>query len=162
LYNHPMPMKTADEQRAYQLRWVTKRRTDWITENGPCKKCGSSESLEVDHIDPSTKSMHPAQIWGRREEERRKELAKCQVLCKPCHRKKTNSELRRAPCGTNSKYRAGCRCAACLADHMRYDREWRKRKKAGRERQPRSAACKADVRKGTPGAAPGTGTIFGG
>ena len=123
-----MPMKTAEEQRNYQLQWVLSRRLDWIAENGPCKKCGSLDSLEVDHIDPSLKSMSPSQIWGRTKSERDKELKKCQVLCKPCHLAKTLTERKHAQCGSDSKYRAGCRCDSCRKEHVRVNNEWRWRK----------------------------------
>lgn len=76
-----------DYQREYQRGWVKSRRQKWIDANGPCKACGSSENLEVDHVDPIRKVSH--RIWSWTAERREKELRKCQVLCRPCHRKKT-------------------------------------------------------------------------
>jgi len=92
------------------------RREAWINENGPCKKCGSSENLEVDHIKRELKTMHTASIWGRREEARKKELANCQVLCKSCHLEKTLSEMPRASHGSVTMYEDyRCRCDDCRA-----------------------------------------------
>lgn len=66
------------------------RRAEWLRVNGPCQICRSKKDLEVDHIDPSTKVSH--RIWGWRGERRNLELAKCQVLCKRCHKKKTKEQ----------------------------------------------------------------------
>jgi hypothetical protein len=60
-----------------------------------CVRCGSVESLELDHIDPATKVHHT--VWDWSPARRETELAKCQVLCPPCHIVKTieNGEHRR-------------------------------------------------------------------
>lgn len=63
-------------------------RKKWFTENGPCKKCGSEESLELDHINPEEKVAHT--VWSWTPMRRELELAKCQVLCRKCHREKTS------------------------------------------------------------------------
>lgn len=55
-----------------------------------CVRCGSTRELEIDHIDPSTKTTSKFWMMGRARREA--ELAKCQVLCKPCHIKKTHLE----------------------------------------------------------------------
>lgn len=129
-----MPMKTKEEQRAYQRQWIAKRRLDWIEENGPCVSCGSSSRLEVDHIDPSTKSMPVRDIWSRREEVRNAELSKCQVLCYECHKKKTAKDLSdhftiARECGTRQKYAQGCRCEPCTEALRAHWRERRAKKK---------------------------------
>jgi 5-methylcytosine-specific restriction endonuclease McrA len=83
-----------EKQRAAQAAWyqsvVRQRRTDWLAKNGPCRKCGSSDRLEVDHINPADKVSHAVWTWS--DERRAAELAKCQVLCKPCHLRKTVAE----------------------------------------------------------------------
>ena len=111
-----MPLKDPDAQREFQRAWMRSRRMSWIEEQGgKCNNCGSTERLEVDHIDPKTKSCNPAAIWSGTEERRRAELAKCQVLCYACHREKTSSERRETakPCGTAAAYARGCRCDSC-------------------------------------------------
>jgi 5-methylcytosine-specific restriction endonuclease McrA len=87
-----MAYKNKEKQREYQLKWITKRRSDWIkSQGGECAECGSSDQLEVDHIDPKTKKWNPAQIWSRNQSSRDKELEKCQVLCYECHNTKSSA-----------------------------------------------------------------------
>lgn len=62
--------------------------------NGPCRKCGGSDRLQLDHINPRTKISHDVWLWGK--ERREAELAKCQVLCTPCHAKKTRPSQQKA------------------------------------------------------------------
>lgn len=76
----------------YQSAWMKKRRETWLAANGPCRLCGSSERLEVDHIDHSTKVDH--RVWSWSDERRKAELAKCQVLCHDCHKRKTAEHSR--------------------------------------------------------------------
>ena len=98
-----MAYKDPEKRREYQRHWIAKRRSDWIEANGPCP-CGSTEDLEVDHIDAASKLMNPASIWGRREEARLAELAKCQVLCKRCHVLKSLPERARGTQVWTSKF----------------------------------------------------------
>lgn len=98
-----MPYKDPARQREFQRLWMAKRRSDWIAQNGPCVTCGSSENLEVDHIDPKTKCMSPRAIWSRRAEDRMAELAKCQVLCRGCHSAKTRVLLSVVPRGPGGR-----------------------------------------------------------
>lgn len=90
-----------------------KKRNEWLLKNGPCATCGSLLNLEVDHIDPRDKSfrINFSLSLGRI----KKELDKCQVLCKACHREKTNKELSRPIThGTTSGYQYyKCRCSLC-------------------------------------------------
>lgn len=53
---------------------------------GECVMCGSVERLEIDHIDPSTKSFSLAKGWGKPWAVILEELAKCQLLCYECHK----------------------------------------------------------------------------
>jgi hypothetical protein len=87
-----MGYKDKDKQREYARIWMAKRRQDWIdSQGGKCVQCGSVDRLEVDHIDPSLKVWTPSNIWSRKQEDRDRELAKCQILCDKCHSIK-NSE----------------------------------------------------------------------
>ncbi len=119
------PMKSKTEQREYQRRWMRARRDRWLQENGPCRRCGSEESLEVDHIDPQTKVTHAVWSWSKARRDR--ELAKCQVLCKVCHKAKSDAAMRvHSPCGTRQSYNKGCRCPNCRSAHAQYHRQRRK------------------------------------
>lgn len=106
-----MPMATREAQRAYQLEWMLRRRAQWITENGPCRKCGSSDRLEVDHIDRMAKTLMPARLWSLAPNNplRVAELAKCQVLCHACHLAKTTDELSFA-CTEHRRRKKRCDC----------------------------------------------------
>ena len=89
-----MPMATREAQREYQNSWVQARRAKWLSENGPCVLCGSDLDLQVDHIDPATKEIHVATLWGMSEKNPKRvaELAKCRVLCAECHLVKSKTE----------------------------------------------------------------------
>lgn len=104
-----------DAKRAYDVAWRKARRDEWIeSQGGKCVDCGSSNKLEVDHINPTTKSTNPTNLWSRRKEIRDAELVKCTVRCYDCHEKKTTSEQSiDHPHGTYSRYSKGCRCNKC-------------------------------------------------
>lgn len=104
-----------DKKREYQREWMTKRRQEWIdSKGGCCTKCGSTDSLEVDHIDPKLKTMHTASIWGRAEHIRFAELENCQVLCYDCHLEKTIAQRKPTTHGTYQMYQNHkCRCSVC-------------------------------------------------
>jgi len=86
-------MRTKEEQRRYQNEWVKRRRLEWIKENGPCVKCGTWSNLQVDHKVNLEKEIATRSLWSLspKNPQRVKELAKCQVLCRKCHRGKTDS-----------------------------------------------------------------------
>jgi len=98
--------------RKYNRERAAKARREWMAGKS-CVKCGSIDRLEVDHINPAEKVGH--NVWSWSAERRAAELAKCQVLCSPCHHEKTrldNWGERRH--GTSGMYRNGrCRCADC-------------------------------------------------
>lgn len=54
---------------------------------GRCVRCHGTERLQFDHVDPRTKTEHRIWTWGAAR--RQAELAKCQLLCEPCHIQKT-------------------------------------------------------------------------
>ena len=89
-----MPYKDRRVMREFQREWRAKRRADYF-EDRSCVKCGSTEKLELDHIDPSTKKYNPNRLWSMSDSnpDKMAELSKCQVLCKECHDGKTRGDL---------------------------------------------------------------------
>jgi hypothetical protein len=64
---------------------------------GKCVECGCTETLEFDHIDPSTKSFNIAAGYTKPKETLLAEVAKCQLLCNKCHIKKTKKDSKFRP-----------------------------------------------------------------
>jgi hypothetical protein len=100
---------TPEAKRAYQREWLRKRRDAWFKDK-TCAACGSADDLHLHHRDPAQKVQH--RVWSWREDRRLAELAKCDVLCGPCHRAH-HQRLDSFPCGTEAAYKKGCRCPLC-------------------------------------------------
>ena len=86
-----------------------------------CAKCGSTESLEIDHIDWRTKEFTVSKLWSTKDKNRLfLELEKCQLLCTDCHKTKTRediAEIHTKPPKHGTMYawmKRGCRCDLCL------------------------------------------------
>lgn len=112
--------------------------------DGRCAYCGATGKLEFDHIDPKTKLADLADLWLLASRVRLDaEIAKCQLLCGPCHRIKSVQErpkVERKPivnrykrkrllpnnkvrqCGTLSGYTGGCKCEPCRDASRLYGR----------------------------------------
>ena len=113
-----MPFANPEDKRAYDRERAARLRREWLLANGPCR-CGSWEDLEMHHKDPAQKVSH--RIWNWSAERRAAELAKCEPLCKRCHKAETRAMLQRHhPCGTRGRYKKGCRCAPCTAANTAY------------------------------------------
>lgn len=56
-----------------------------------CVDCGESDPLvlEFDHIDPTTKHMHIADMRYHSVERTKGEVEKCEVVCANCHKRRT-------------------------------------------------------------------------
>lgn len=82
----------------YDSRW------DWIrAKGGRCAECGIDKMhlLQIDHIDPTQKDpvlkeRRPfgSDIFKMPVGRRIRELGKCQVLCRACHRRKSGAEAK--------------------------------------------------------------------
>jgi hypothetical protein len=64
---------------------------------GKCVECGCTETLQFDHIDPSTKSFNIATGYTKPKEVLLEEVAKCQLLCNKCHIEKTKKDAKFRP-----------------------------------------------------------------
>lgn len=121
---------TGDQKREYQRKWIAERRAAWF-KGKTCVICGSSEELELDHVDRKTKITN--RIWSWAKERQEVELAKCQVLCHTHHLAKTVEENTFvAPHGTWQRYhsvRHSCRCHPCKDAAAEYKRGQRERAK---------------------------------
>jgi RecJ-like exonuclease len=122
-----MPYKDRQRLRDYQREYVMRRRLAWFAENGPCSRCGGSGRLELHHKNRAAKVSH--KVWSWRESRRRRELSKCCVLCRECHREETNLERRKhMRHGTESMYNSRrCRCDACRRASTEARRRYRAR-----------------------------------
>src|SRR5690348_7168168 len=81
----------AEYLRNYRREWFKRRRDEWFA-GKCCVICGSTDRLEADHIDPSTKDPQlkkGTSLWSWSDKRREAELAKCQVLCHEHHLAKT-------------------------------------------------------------------------
>lgn len=110
----------------YQNRRYHERRALMISIlGGMCAKCGSTDELEMDHVDPKSKVYSFTQIVLRSLKVFLDEVAKCQLLCGKCHTSKTVFDAGNKPAehGTLSMYRY-CKCEPCRAAKSAYSREY--------------------------------------
>lgn len=121
-----------DDHNRYHLNRYHKRRQLILEYLGNvCNSCGSTEKLEVDHVDPNTKCFSISKEWGRPIGELITELDKCQLLCRVCHEKKTWKEkTKNRKHGTWGMYNnAGCRCSECREFVNAYQKARKARKR---------------------------------
>jgi hypothetical protein len=120
--------------RKYMLNRYNER-MNWARNKlgGKCIRCNSKNSLELDHIDPSTKIETIAKIWSYSKKNFESEVEKCQLLCTNCHILKSienGDVLPRTTHGTLTMYkRHNCRCEKCKEKNNSYSREYKKKKK---------------------------------
>ena len=104
-----------------------------------CVNCNSTDILEFDHIDPSTKKFCIATRYDFSRNRLKVELDKCQLLCNSCHWLKTREDRRtleyyiknkKTIHGTSSMYaNNNCRCIPCKAAWNEYVKIRRHRNK---------------------------------
>ena len=83
-------------------RWEKRKQNAVDHLGGKCVRCSSTDFLEFDHIDPSTKIMTIARASSRNEIFFWEEVNKCQLLCVPCHLEKSAEDIRS---GVSTKYK---------------------------------------------------------
>jgi 5-methylcytosine-specific restriction endonuclease McrA len=99
-----MPRKDRAEYNAYhrdyQLRRYHVRRVAAVEMlGGKCVRCGATSDLQFDHIDRRTKEFKIGDWWSVAYDKFLAEVKKCQILCFPCHIKKTVEEKDYLPLG---------------------------------------------------------------
>lgn len=112
MYDGSMDRK--EYMREYQRRWIAARRGEYL-DGKFCVVCGSTDRLEIDHVNPDEKSVPVAQLWSLAVEnpKRVEELAKCQILCYTHHKEKTIREANARAKHGRTLYGKGCRCEVC-------------------------------------------------
>lgn len=125
---------TPEERRAYMNAYYAKRMSEAVASlGGACAVCGTTEQLEFDHIDPSTKIDCVTSLAMRSRKLFFAEVAKCQLLCKEHHIEKTRAEgsLKGRPPqpikhGTEWAYkRHKCRCELCCTERAKRLKKYR-------------------------------------
>lgn len=120
-----MVRSSPEKRREYERELYRQRREEYLSDKS-CVMCTATDNLQVDHIDPTQKVTHRIWLWGA--ERRAAELAKCQVLCQPCHRDKTTTQTYGdTPEHGSSGYRKGCRCIICRSAEATRMADYRRR-----------------------------------
>jgi hypothetical protein len=124
-------MSSNEYMRRYMLNRYYKRREEALNLLGrSCSRCGRTDRLHLDHIDPESKAISLADSFGVSDARWLIEIRKCQVLCAWCHGTKTAVENRRQPRahGNYAMYRhGGCRCALCREANAEVSRQRRRK-----------------------------------
>jgi len=119
--------KTTSQMREYMREYRAKKRIYAKQKlGGCCSKCGSTENLEFDHIDRSTKVNGIASLLTNSKKDLEAELNKCQLLCKSCHKQKSidAGDVVEAKHGLGQLYKRGCRCGICVSAKTEYRRSY--------------------------------------
>lgn len=110
---------SGEQKRQYQVAWLEARKVRGHNLlGGKCTVCNSTENLEVDHIDPTTKDPYLKgragnAFWSKSWKFIESELVKCQLLCDTCHNAKTAKENSSDVHGLTKYEKYGCRCDEC-------------------------------------------------
>lgn len=106
-------------QRVYQLERYHRRRAEAIRIlGGRCVVCGTTDDLEIDHINWRDKSFHIGRLWSIAYDRFLDEISKCQLLCEDHHKEKSSHEsLDRRPITHGKEWAAihyQCQCEECI------------------------------------------------
>lgn len=114
--------------RAYKARRHRARREQAIRElGGCCVDCGTTDNLEFDHVDASTKLLDIGSLSSYSEARLQAELRKCVLRCVPCHVTKTvREDLPTVTHGGGLSGKKNCPCPACRARKAEYQRRYRR------------------------------------
>jgi hypothetical protein len=134
------PILDADARRRYHREWIAQRRAEFFVDK-TCTDCGTNKQLGLDRRDPAEKVNH--RIWSWSTARREAELAKYEIRCAACRRKRLAERQRRH--GTRGRYERGCRCDSCRAAKSRRNAQYREQhrdeiaaKQRARPRKPRA------------------------
>jgi len=138
------PIKDGDSRRRYQREWVARRRAEFFA-GKRCVDCGATEDLQLSAREPDT--IVRSAIWSWSKTRREALLARCEVCCGECQRRKLSEK--RAQHGTRRRYEKGCRCEQCKAAKARRNRAYAGRHgdELAAKRQERSGVLSNRVTK---------------
>ena len=122
--------------RDYMRSYMAKRYHDKMNAvrsmlGNKCKMCGDEHGpFHIDHIDSSKKTMRASDIHSTNDAKVQEEIKNFQLLCGPCHKKKTHEEwdysTPKSEHGTYWMYRKHkCRCEECIKAYKAKLKEWR-------------------------------------
>lgn len=116
--------------RVYQAKRYYERRNEAVQLLGSiCVRCGSTDDLEIDHVERQEKSFNISKVInGTSRSNYLRELAKCQLLCQQCHLNKTVSETS-VPHGGGAAGRRRCTCELCKLRKREYNQAYAARGK---------------------------------
>lgn len=111
--------------RVYMLKRYYQRRTEAIEYLGEeCIDCGTTEELELDHLEPWNKTYDIGKVWTYSIIKFWAEVEKCTLRCKECH-KRTTSEWRSVDHGEGLTGKKNCRCDLCGPLKNVYMKNWK-------------------------------------
>ena len=113
------PIKNPHARRRYHREWIARRRAEYFA-GKTCVDCGSTKHLELDSRDRTAQPNH--RIWSWSAARREAELAKYEIRCSSCRRKRIAERQMRH--GTRGRYEKGCRCDACKAAKARRNKHY--------------------------------------
>lgn len=119
------------------------QRADLIARlGGVCTICGSTEKLEIDHVEWNKKSFNVGALWPTKKLPLvHEELKKCQLLCREHHEQKSSADMLeiialRPPFRHGTIYgfmRMKCKCSECAAAKDAWNAERNRKRKAERQ-----------------------------
>jgi hypothetical protein len=126
-------MRDKEKYNAYMKQYMAdrylRRRTEAIALlGGKCVVCGTTENLELDHIDPQKKSFNFAKAlagWAQKRID--EELKKAQLLCETHHLQKSRID-NGVEHGGGLTGKRNCRCELCAPLKNAYVKEFKKNK----------------------------------
>lgn len=123
-------MGTKEYHRKYNLARYHRIRSEAIAaKGGVCVDCGTTDSLEFDHVDASTKSFDVGKLLNVSKVAREAELSKCALRCKSCHILKTTRSGDNGAVGHGGGLtgKRNCYCDLCAPLKAEYMRNWKKK-----------------------------------
>jgi len=114
------PNATRRSKEYARQRWQARKELALERLEGKCAGCGSSEDLQFDHIDPSTKEHKISSIYTYSMERFLAEVDKCQLLCRECHEKKSIKDAgKESSKGLHGSRSAARHCGPPMCDACR-------------------------------------------